>query len=629
MNFKSIKHRVIFSVILASIVPLCIFAALTLYQLYIFQTSTIISQQQIKAKAVAEKIEGYFERVLNDVDYLFSVTVFPYGNEDQKKRLFASLIAKNNQYERLTITNRNGVELFFVDRVDLNFENTQRVLNQELAHKALKSHSMVFGSIYFDAITYEPLIDGAIVIKTLDPSVPKEILYVQIRFKKIWEIVSSLDLEAGEDAFIVDAKERVIAHKNPSLVIKQTNLSLDKRQGYVGKENTVVLRSTATSVVGDTYFHVVVERNIYDAHALTLKTLLFTVLLVLALIGLIVIVMAYIEKTITSPILNLSHTAKAIKDGDWNRRAMPEGNDELTILAEVFNEMIVTVHELKTSLESKVKEKTVDLQKLNDELTHSLETLHQTQEQLIYSEKMASLGALVAGVAHEINTPLGNSITAITFIEDHLNTLQKNYETNSLSEEEFQSYITEQLDVVRALFKSLKKASDLVQSFKRIAVDQNREDTLEFDLYAYIKDVFQSLYAELKKVNAQFVIEGEACLITSSPSAISQIITNLVMNSIIHGLQDGKILSIFCSVTKEDNHIVIRYSDNGKGIETSNLEKIFEPFFTTNRQKGGSGLGLNIVYNLVRSSLNGEIVCHSQVGNKTEFIITFPDTPLA
>ncbi len=262
------------------------------------------------------------------------------------------------------------------------------------------------------------------------------------------------------------------------------------------------------------------------------------------------------------------------------------------------------------------------IKKINEELERRVD---ERSKQLVESEKMAALGELVAGVSHEINTPLGIGVTATTLLEDKTKELYKLYKTDELTRTDLESYITTAIDSVHYIYSNLKRAADLVRSFKQIAVDQTSEERREFNLTNYIDEILLSLKPEIKKKNCrvQKNIKNDFVLY-SYPGTFSQIFTNLIMNSLIHAFENSSDSLIMIEYFKENKYLVIKYDDNGSGIKKENMKKIFEPFFTSRRGQGGCGLGLPIVYNLVVQNLKGEINCESKFGSGTTFIIKIP-----
>ncbi|SFD14633.1 sensor histidine kinase [Pseudoalteromonas denitrificans] len=284
-----------------------------------------------------------------------------------------------------------------------------------------------------------------------------------------------------------------------------------------------------------------------------------------------------------------------------------------------------SLQELNEKLEHKVAARTAEISKKNDDLEHAVSQLKLAQNELIESEKMASLGNLVAGISHEINTPLGIAITAITHNQDYLVEVQKKLDNKTLTQSDLIESISSQMESYRLILKNLDRANHLIANFKQIAVDQNSETQREVNLTEYITEVMNSVKPLFTNKNISVVIHGPELLkITTYPGPIYQIITNLVNNSVIHGFEglDKGILRIEISIL--EGKICMNYFDNGIGMEIYMLQHIFDPFVTSKRNQGGSGLGMNIVYNLVSQILKGEIKCFSSPGSGLEVQMRFP-----
>jgi len=297
--------------------------------------------------------------------------------------------------------------------------------------------------------------------------------------------------------------------------------------------------------------------------------------------------------------------------------------EEFNHLGIKFEKLISKIKKMNNKLELKVRQRTAELEESNDELQFSIENLKNTQDRLIEVEKMASLGGLVAGVAHEINTPVGIGLTGITHFLRITEDVKELYENENLSKEELDEYLNTSEELAKLINTNLSRTANLVKSFKQVAVDQTSEEKREFDIKAYINEVLFSLNNITRQTNINIEVKGNNILINSYPGAISQIITNLIINSIKHGFKEKEAGHIILEVSQDDDEIEFIYKDNGKGIRSENIDKIFEPFFTTNRESGGTGLGLNIVYNIVTTGLGGTIKCISEKGKGVEFVIVF------
>lgn len=291
---------------------------------------------------------------------------------------------------------------------------------------------------------------------------------------------------------------------------------------------------------------------------------------------------------------------------------------EFEVLASHTNELVSKIKDLNQNLEDKVQKRTKELNKTNKKLQNT-ETL------MMENKKMAALGELVAGISHEINTPVGLSLTGITHFSNINKNLKKLYESDNLSQNEFEEFINASNELADTITLNLQRAADIIRSFKTVAVDQTSKEKREFNLKQYFEEILISLRNKTKKMDIDFLIDcDEKLVINSNPGSISQIITNLVMNSIIHGFEDSKKGRISISVKVEDSKLYLEYKDDGKGISKESLDKIFEPFFTTKKSKGGSGLGLNIIKKIITQELHGTICCISDEGQGTTFYIKIP-----
>ena len=272
-----------------------------------------------------------------------------------------------------------------------------------------------------------------------------------------------------------------------------------------------------------------------------------------------------------------------------------------------------------------IEEKNEKLNKQKEELQRTLENLKLTQSQLVQSEKMASLGGLVAGVAHEINTPVGIGITAISSLIEDTKKMAELYKKDQISRGDFKEFLQSTNNSGKLIQKNLERTASLVQSFKQVSVDQSTEQKREFYLKTYLEDVIRSLYPKFKQRDIDINIDcDEKLLLNSYPGTFAQIFTNLVLNSITHGFKKEKKKGVIDILVKQEaKQIQIEYKDNGEGIPREILPKIFDPFFTTDQSKG-TGLGLNIVYNLVTQKLKGSIKCESKNGKGVVFRIVVP-----
>lgn len=265
------------------------------------------------------------------------------------------------------------------------------------------------------------------------------------------------------------------------------------------------------------------------------------------------------------------------------------------------------------------------LRERNADLKESMEELRQAQGQLVESEKMAALGGLVAGVAHEINTPVGVSITATSFLLDKTKTMLEFLSKKEPDKDKIKQFLYTVSEATTIIDKNLKRSVELIRHFKQVAVDQSTENLRKFNLKEYIDSTLLSLRYHYKRAGHTITVNcPEDLVIDSYPGAFSQIITNLLMNSLIHGLNDKDNGQIVFIMSSDGRTLHFRYSDNGKGMDEETTKRIFEPFFTTSRGEESTGLGMHIVYNIITQTLGGKVRCTSSAGNGAVFDIEIP-----
>ena len=258
-------------------------------------------------------------------------------------------------------------------------------------------------------------------------------------------------------------------------------------------------------------------------------------------------------------------------------------------------------------------------------LQATLEQLQSAQDELVQAEKMASLGGLVAGVAHEINTPIGVGVTAVSHLKERADHVAQLFRDGGLRKSDFAEFVEAATASSGIIQTNLNRASDLIKSFKQVAVDQTSEEKRRINVLEYAEEVLESLKPNLRRTLHEICVQGDRdVLIDTHPGALSQVITNLVMNSVIHAYDEGDVGHIQLTIQDCGDRVSVLYADDGKGMDEDVCSKIFEPFFTTKRGSGGSGLGMHILFNQVTQTLGGSIELHSTPGRGTAFEISIP-----
>lgn len=391
----------------------------------------------------------------------------------------------------------------------------------------------------------------------------------------------------------------------------------------------------------------------------SIKSGIYT-LVINAFIKTIVLILLFIlvfDRLLTKPLGMLAKHAESINPNESKAEHIvvsENAQDELGILQNALNnlmdktsETIEKLDSLNALLEQKVEERTRQLtytvSQLDEEQAHlkkevnirkkseaalatSLDNLKQAQSQLIEAEKMASLGGLVAGVAHEVNTPVGLSLTGISHFEYMVQALKKKFEAGELEEDEFIRFIQESEELGKTIHSSLERAANLINSFKQVAVDQSHEQIRCFDIVEYLHETMTSLSGMTRRSKVSFHIQPEQPYIelTNYAGYWAQIVTNLVQNTLIHAYEPKQEGQVSMVLKQEGTQFIFQFIDDGKGMDENTVSKVFEPFFTTNRKNGGSGLGMSVIYNIVTQKMKGTVTVKSRLGEGSVFTISVP-----
>ncbi len=263
-------------------------------------------------------------------------------------------------------------------------------------------------------------------------------------------------------------------------------------------------------------------------------------------------------------------------------------------------------------------------EKLKDELLRLTLKLNQVEQVLLEREKIAALGDLIPGITHDINTPLGVAVSAGSYLEAQNKRTNEIFESGKLKKSELIDYLANVKESTDIINGNLVRAVELIRNLKEISVYQSGDLKVDFDLCRYINTVVNTLKHEYKRTNHKVEVDCECINIHSYPGAYSQIVINLIMNSLTHGFKECDVGNIKLTVNRI-NGLTMIYSDDGHGIPEIIVDKIFEPFYTTKRDNGGTGLGLSIVKDLVENKLKGSITRDVTKTKGTTFVIRIPD----
>ena len=370
------------------------------------------------------------------------------------------------------------------------------------------------------------------------------------------------------------------------------------------------------------------------------KKIIIDILLTLFVLVLVFFVAKRIQKRIANPIDELSLLLQDVsKNHNYNVRAPKTNISEINTLASSLNIMLtrtqnqiehhkndkLEIKQLNQSLEEKVNQRTIALREANQELLNTLERMHQYQNQIVESEKMASLGQMVAGVAHEVNTPIGLGITGSTLLRDKLAEINAGFEKKTLTSTQLKRFIDDGIENLDLIYRNLNRAAELISSFKKVAVTQDGEINSAVNVHSLISDVLLSMRAEMQPKAPEIKLHCPSELIFETKvGPLQQVLQQLISNSVIHGFKDNIGNEIEFTIERNESSLIINYRDNGVGVDKTIKKRIFDPFVTTKRGEGGSGLGMHLVYNLVTQALGGSVFYDEKDERGASFIITLP-----
>ena len=327
-----------------------------------------------------------------------------------------------------------------------------------------------------------------------------------------------------------------------------------------------------------------------------------------------------IALSIRLPLQQIMTAMRAITLGDYDRQVQGiTARDEVGAMAravEVFRENAIAKRRTEDELRSS-KEKAES----------ALLELNTAQQNLIDAERLAALGGLVAGVAHEVNNPIGISLTVASSFARRSEMFEAELKSGGgLRRSQLEEFVRASRDAAQQLVANLHRAGELIQSFKQVAVDRSHAERRQFSLGEATDQIIASLRPVLKRAPIEMTLDvPEGLIIDGYPGSYGQILTNLFLNAVNHAFGDGRAGAIAISArARGHDDVEISFADNGAGMTPDVQRQAFDPFFTTRRNEGGTGLGLHIVYNLVTQQLGGRMMLESRLGQGTTFRIIMP-----
>ncbi|MFQ3229835.1 ATP-binding protein [Reinekea sp.] len=464
-------------------------------------------------------------------------------------------------------------------------------------------------------------------------------LVAEFEINRLPEIVQRMSLGA-QQVIILDAQANIIAHPDIEMSLQQINMGFDplftqrndQVRGGQFSWQQVDYQASIVPMDGIPWQAAVIE-PIVSFNALVRNTIIIW-LSVTLLASLLTVYFSYRSaKQLSTPFEKLKQLTLDISAGSYKGSTITSKIQEVNLLSSQINTMANQVEQrerdyetLTLELEDRVKQRTAEYESTNTELSESVLQLETTMDQLVQAEKLASLGSLVAGIAHELNTPIGNSKVAVSSQRYIIDSFLKDFQAGKVTKSRLDSFLAEVSETTEMSYRNLERAKELIQSFKQVAVDQTSSQQRVFNLKQVIEEVVVTLGPTVRRlpVYIQLNIDSKITM-DSKPGGLMQVLTNVITNAVNHGM-DGR-ASIDINIRGErssEREILLEISDNGIGMSADHVKRAFDPFFTTKLGKGGSGLGLNIVNRMVVDVLEGTVVLISSLDEGTTVRLVLP-----
>lgn len=622
---NTIREKLISVNLYQSTVPMIVLAVILMFIITIFSITQIFQRSNDIMFSIETASERDLNQYDNKLDEIYQV-VIKNGDGKSTDGMLAAYVNSNKEILSLLILDDKGVSISGAPDIIINKGHDYS------GHEYFQALNKP-GDVYWSEIF---IVHGSnIPMVSISKRYDQITVVLQVDLEALTDFLKTFDISPNSYIAITDQSGTYLAHSDYRFVTTRSYddnriklLAYDPQYVQYNDKHMLAFHKQ----LSENNWSIIFYQSILD---------MITPLLTIILIGILAIVV--ISTRVIKSVLNLNNqlstevnelvswsdnVAKGQYDVELKESSIIEFNN-LYNAFDIMTQSLVTreelleaqrkeIVEINKGLELEVKSRTADLEE-------SLEYLKQTQNELIQREKMASLGRLVSGVAHELNTPIGVALTAVTYMEQKNAYYVDKLINNNMSAKDLSSYMGLIQDSSEIIFRNMNRASDLISSFKKVAVDQEKMNVEKTDLKDVIEATVTSLGVEIKKKSVKTHLAFDGSMICESyPGAVSQVITNLIQNSLLHAfdLVVDPIIGIEC---KEDKrNLTIKYWDNGKGIKEDDLNKIYEPFYTTALGAGGTGLGMNIVFNLVTGSLGGSITYNEDEDLGVVFNIVIP-----
>ncbi|GAB2605526.1 sensor histidine kinase [Nitrincola alkalisediminis] len=644
---KRLKQEMALAFLSVSLIALTIVGSVAAYHIFYSQRQLVLVTQQQVAQRVSQEVKELLKRSVRHLELLVISSDFERQPLSVQSELLFEFFHWKKTHDFIALYAADKTYLFHTHRL---YSQSQGLSDSGLIHAALgdvvRTQKSYFGDIVYNSTTGEPSILIAIPVKDVVTGNMTHIIVVSLRFKAIWDIMAREARESQFSVFLVSDDHRVVAHKDPSVVLAQQRFHLDEGV-YVsrGVDGHRAIIGKALLSLENRHYVLYSEQSFRHAFSEAREKAIWMLVGVLLAFCVAVVLGIQFSRRITQPLDQLLTGVRSVTKGDLDQQIEVSGRNELSMLAQYFNEMTRQLRDLIFELRSKTKDLEAEvctrvqaedsLRTLNSELEQrviertqvlqeTLDHLQSTQESLVQSEKLAGLGAMVAGVAHELNTPIGNALMMSSTLKEKSQEFEQSLQ-QGLRKSELQSYTDLVKKGSEILCLNLNQSARLISSFKQVAVDQTSYQRRSFLLSEVVEEIVLTMAPTLRHSSVKVSTSiPDSIRLDSYPGPLGQILLNLINNAILHAFSEGESGAILIQAKQEGERLLLTLEDNGKGISPDHLGRIFDPFFTTRLGQGGSGLGLSIVFNLVKGILGGSIEVSSELGKGTQFCLDIP-----
>ncbi|MGD9807012.1 MAG: cache domain-containing protein [Deferribacterales bacterium] len=625
--FISLRTKVVLSFFLLVIVPILLGAYAITEQVH----STELEQLNIihtqMTKRIATELENYVKHNAEILKQRTTSYVIDYSDKTKIERSLSALVISNNNLDQIIFLDKDGYEVSHVHRYKILSIEEHDDYSKKIVYIYPKlNKSLYFGDIRFADETGEPVAEISFDVRDPQTNHIIGVVIATLRLKPIWNMLANINVQKGQQIYILDSNGRLIAHPNPSMVLKNITYNITGEQFTKGITGDYAYLKYTKVNVGNQFFTVVSEHNTKEALKL-LNNITLVIIIVVTCVVVMCILLLYLGmKHLVKPINNLSKVAKEIEHGNLESFAEAYNNDELGLLADSFNKM---THKLKENT-IQLKEFNLGLQK---KISSEIEKTRKMEQMLFEQKKFADMGQMINAIAHQWRQPLNN----IGLIQQYLS---EGFRNKSITEEEFESYS-------KSLMEIVSNMSSTIDDFRTFFTSNKQKD--RFNVINALKEFMRLTTPQLNSSNIRYVIRCYVCSnkhvfdvenlsnecdcpsmeIVGHAGEFKQVMQNIVSNAKDEFVENGtESPMITISISLDESSVTISFKDNAGGIPENVLPNIFDPYFTTKEEGKGTGIGLYISKVIIDEHFGGRLRAVNVEGG-AEFSISVPRAPKA